>query len=169
MAAADPPPTAAWEFEAEIIVLHHPTTISCRYQAMVHCGAVRQTAAIVHMDLDQIRTGDKTRARLRFVRHPECVLLCGVRVRGRPRLTRRVVGPVVAAVFACADTSYPTRGSCSARAAPRPWAPSQPFTPWSPWRRGRLPAWAQAREAPAPSGAPPPARRTTSRPKPCYL
>lgn len=27
-------PTACWEFEAEILVLHHPTTISARYQAM---------------------------------------------------------------------------------------------------------------------------------------
>jgi GTPase len=27
-------PTACWEFEGEILVLHHPTTISSRYQAM---------------------------------------------------------------------------------------------------------------------------------------
>lgn len=27
-------PQASWEFEAEILVLHHPTTISPRYQAM---------------------------------------------------------------------------------------------------------------------------------------
>ena len=27
-------PTATWEFEAEILVLHHPTTISVNYQAM---------------------------------------------------------------------------------------------------------------------------------------
>lgn len=27
-------PQATWEFEAEILVLHHPTTISPRYQAM---------------------------------------------------------------------------------------------------------------------------------------
>ena len=27
-------PLACWEFEAEILVLHHPTTISPRYQAM---------------------------------------------------------------------------------------------------------------------------------------
>jgi GTPase len=41
---------------------------------MVHCGAVRQTAAIVHMEQDQIRTGDKTKCRFRFVRNPEFVL-----------------------------------------------------------------------------------------------
>lgn len=27
-------PSACWEFEGEILVLHHPTTISSRYQAM---------------------------------------------------------------------------------------------------------------------------------------
>ena len=27
-------PIATWEFEAEILVLHHPTTISINYQAM---------------------------------------------------------------------------------------------------------------------------------------
>jgi GTPase len=27
-------PAACWEFEGEILVLHHPTTISVRYQAM---------------------------------------------------------------------------------------------------------------------------------------
>ena len=27
-------PTACWEFDGEVLVLHHPTTISVRYQAM---------------------------------------------------------------------------------------------------------------------------------------
>lgn len=31
-------PQACWEFQGEILVLHHPTTISSRYQAMgKHC------------------------------------------------------------------------------------------------------------------------------------
>ena len=30
-------PQASWEFEAEILVLHHPTTIGPRYQAMGEC------------------------------------------------------------------------------------------------------------------------------------
>lgn len=33
-------PQASWEFEAEILVLHHPTTISPRYQAMGTCVSV---------------------------------------------------------------------------------------------------------------------------------
>ena len=33
-------PTACWEFEGEILVLHHPTTISPKYQAMGECECV---------------------------------------------------------------------------------------------------------------------------------
>jgi GTPase len=32
--AASLQPTACWEFDGEILVLHHPTTISPKYQAM---------------------------------------------------------------------------------------------------------------------------------------
>ncbi|XP_028934630.1 GTP-binding protein 1 isoform X1 [Ornithorhynchus anatinus] len=64
-------PQASWEFEAEILVLHHPTTISPRYQAMVHCGSIRQTATILSMDKDCLRTGDKAAVHFRFIKTPE--------------------------------------------------------------------------------------------------
>ncbi|CAG7730374.1 unnamed protein product [Allacma fusca] len=64
-------PTACWEFEGEILVLHHPTTISTRYQAMVHCGSIRQTASILSMSQDCLRTGDKATVHFRFIKHPE--------------------------------------------------------------------------------------------------
>lgn len=66
-------PKACWEFEGEILVLHHPTTISSRYQAMVHCGSIRQTASIVSMSKDCLRTGDKALIHFRFIKHPEYV------------------------------------------------------------------------------------------------
>lgn len=66
-------PEACWEFEAEVLVLHHPTTISTKYQAMVHCGSMRQTATIIHMDKDHLRTGDKAMVRFRFIKQPEFV------------------------------------------------------------------------------------------------
>ena len=34
MVSRDLDTLATWEFEAEVLVLHHPTTISPRYQAM---------------------------------------------------------------------------------------------------------------------------------------
>uniref|UniRef100_A0A3B1KDJ8 GTP-binding protein 1 n=1 Tax=Astyanax mexicanus TaxID=7994 RepID=A0A3B1KDJ8_ASTMX len=64
-------PQASWEFEAEILVLHHPTTISPRYQAMVHCGSIRQTASILSMNKECLRTGDKATVRFRFIKTPE--------------------------------------------------------------------------------------------------
>lgn len=64
-------PKACWEFEGEILVLHHPTTISVRYQAMVHVGSVRQTATIMNMTKEHLRTGDKSIVRFRFIKNPE--------------------------------------------------------------------------------------------------
>ncbi|XP_078346711.1 GTP-binding protein 1-like [Oculina patagonica] len=66
-------PQACWEFDAEVLVLHHPTTISTKYQAMVHCGSMRQTATIIHMDKEHLRTGDKAMVRFRFIKNPEFV------------------------------------------------------------------------------------------------
>lgn len=66
-------PQACWEFEGEILVLHHPTTISSRYQAMVHCGSIRQTASIISMSQDCLRTGDKALVHFRFIKHPEYI------------------------------------------------------------------------------------------------
>lgn len=64
-------PVATWEFEAEILILHHPTTISVNYQAMVHCGSIRQTATIIAMNLEHMRTGDKAICRFAFIKNPE--------------------------------------------------------------------------------------------------
>ena len=64
-------PLASFEFEAEILVLHHPTTISVNYQAMIHCGSIRQTATITDMSLQHLRTGDKAIVKFRFIKNPE--------------------------------------------------------------------------------------------------
>ena len=39
-------PKSCWEFEGDILVLHHPTTISCKYQAM---GEPRSTGGGARM------------------------------------------------------------------------------------------------------------------------
>ena len=38
---------------------------------MVHCGSIRQTASIIRMSADCLRTGDKARVKFKFVKHPE--------------------------------------------------------------------------------------------------
>ena len=55
----NPPPKCSKRFEAEVLVLYHSTTIKPKYQAMVHCGAVRQTASITSMEKQLLRTGDR--------------------------------------------------------------------------------------------------------------
>ncbi len=35
-------PHAQWEFDADIAILTHSTTIQPRYQAVIHCEIVRQ-------------------------------------------------------------------------------------------------------------------------------
>merc|ERR1719447_378110 len=59
-------PQCCYEFEGEILVLHHPPTISTKYQAMVHCGSIRQTASIIRMSSECLRTGDKAQVLFRF-------------------------------------------------------------------------------------------------------
>ncbi|KAI9302135.1 P-loop containing nucleoside triphosphate hydrolase protein [Cunninghamella echinulata] len=66
-----PMPKVSKRFEAEIKILYHSTTIKQRYQAMVHCGAVRQTASIVSLDQNVLRTGDKAIVQFEFVKQPE--------------------------------------------------------------------------------------------------
>lgn len=66
-------PMACWEFDGDILVLHHPTTISTKYQAMVHCGSTRQTASIISMNQAHLRTGDKASCRFRFIKNPEYI------------------------------------------------------------------------------------------------
>ncbi|KAF7731816.1 hypothetical protein EC973_008331 [Apophysomyces ossiformis] len=66
-----PMPKAHRTFEAEIRVLYHSTTIQKKYQAMVHCGAVRQAASITNMEETVLRTGDRATVQFQFTRFPE--------------------------------------------------------------------------------------------------
>ena len=38
------------DFDAEIVILHHPTTITKRYQPMIHCCGISQSAIIKKME-----------------------------------------------------------------------------------------------------------------------
>ena len=69
----DANPDSVWEFDAEAVILHHATTIKPNYQAVVHCGVIRQAAKVVAMDKDLLRTGDKGLIHFRFMYKPEFV------------------------------------------------------------------------------------------------
>jgi len=68
-------PIACREFEAEILVLYHQTTIQKHYEAVVHCGTAQQCARILSIDKDVIRTGDKAKVRFRFMSRPEFLVI----------------------------------------------------------------------------------------------
>lgn len=96
MVSNDLNPQACWEFEGEILVLHHPTTISQRYQAMVHCGSIRQTASIITMNKECLRTGDKALVRFKFIKHPEYIKI-GQRMvfrEGRTKAVGNILKPL---------------------------------------------------------------------------
>eukprot|EP00759_Apiculatamorpha_spiralis_P041439 PhF_6_TR40162/c0_g1_i1/m.59466 len=63
--------TAYWEFEAEVLILYHSTTISNNYEPVIHSSTVRQSARIQLTDREVLRTGDKARVRFRFLYRPE--------------------------------------------------------------------------------------------------
>lgn len=73
LADASLQPQATWEFDAEIAILTHSTTIQPRYQAVVHSGIIRQAATVVRMDRDLLRSGDRACVRFRFLLRPEYV------------------------------------------------------------------------------------------------
>jgi GTPase len=64
-------PKASMRFEADVTILHHPSTIQTSYQPIIHSGTVRQAAKIISMDKELVRTGDKARVVFEFMYHPE--------------------------------------------------------------------------------------------------
>ncbi|KAI9223318.1 hypothetical protein BC828DRAFT_403261 [Blastocladiella britannica] len=66
-------PVAVREFEAEVMVLLHQTTIATKYQAMLHAGNVRQTVALVDMNTPVLRSGERALVRFKFLSHPEYI------------------------------------------------------------------------------------------------
>ncbi|BHF71423.1 GTP-binding protein 1 [Sparganum proliferum] len=113
------------QFQATVLILHHPTTISVGYQAMVHAGPVRQTATILAiMDKERLRTGDKAEVRFQFIKHPE-YLRKGVRLVFREGKTK-AVGTVTETV-PYQSIPAPPVGARARRAPPdQPAASSQP-------------------------------------------
>lgn len=63
----------AWEFDAEVVILHHATTIKEKYQPIVHAGVVRQAASVISMTQELLRPGDQGLIHFRFAYHPELI------------------------------------------------------------------------------------------------
>ena len=60
------------KFVAQTNILHHHTTITDSYSAMIHCGPIRQTAKLTLADGKiALRTGDKAEVTFEFMQRPE--------------------------------------------------------------------------------------------------
>ncbi|KAI8475927.1 MAG: GTP binding protein [Monoraphidium minutum] len=112
-------PRASFEFDADIAILTHSTTIAPRYQAVIHCEIIRQAARVVAMDREHLRSGDRARIRWRFIQHPEW-LTPGTRFVFREGRTKGI-GVVVAVQGDAPDT-----WDAGLAAAPQPAAGAHP-------------------------------------------
>lgn len=70
------------EFLADVIILHHPTTIRENYQPVVHCGSISQSAKICNIknknkedDKKCLRTGDRSEIKFMFTNRPEFITI----------------------------------------------------------------------------------------------
>lgn len=88
----DSAPLGHWEFEAELLVINHPSKIRVNYEPVVHIGCIKQSARIVsihkiasssaegtgHIDddteSDEIGNGERAVCRFRFLYHAEFVI-----------------------------------------------------------------------------------------------
>jgi small GTP-binding protein len=60
-------------FNAKVKILHHPTTITKKYQPTIHCGPVSQCAKIIDMDKDFLRSRDEAVIKFEFKYKPEYI------------------------------------------------------------------------------------------------
>eukprot|EP00112_Aurelia_sp_Birch-Aquarium-sp1_P000843 Seg1080.7 transcript_id=Seg1080.7/GoldUCD/mRNA.D3Y31 product="GTP-binding protein 2" protein_id=Seg1080.7/GoldUCD/D3Y31 len=82
-------PYSCLEFEADVFLLFHTTSISKRFQATVHIGNVIQTAVVVDLNRDSLRTGQRAKVRFRFIKQPEYIKV-GARILFRERRTKGI-------------------------------------------------------------------------------
>lgn len=108
-------PVASWEFDADIAILTHSTTIQPRYQAVIHCEIIRQAARVVAMDTERLRSGDRACVRFRFLQRPEYITP-GTRFVFREGRTKGI-GVVVASEKPTTSSSATPNGSLAAAAA----------------------------------------------------
>lgn len=68
--AAIPEMRASREFEAEILVLNHPTKIAKGYEPVLHLETISETVVIQPLDAEFLAAGDRGRVRMRFKYRP---------------------------------------------------------------------------------------------------
>ena len=68
-------PKGCKEFEANVFILHHSTTITCGYQPVIHCGVLRQSAEMMEIKgRENLKTGERAVVRFKFLYSAEYLL-----------------------------------------------------------------------------------------------
>lgn len=60
-------------FNAKVKILHHPTTITKKYQPTIHCGPVSQCVKILEMNKQYLRSKDEAIVKFEFKYKPEYI------------------------------------------------------------------------------------------------
>jgi elongation factor 1-alpha len=60
-------------FTSKVKILHHPTTITKKYQPTIHCGPVSQCARIIDMNKEYLRSHDEAEITFEFMYRPEII------------------------------------------------------------------------------------------------
>ena len=94
-----------------VLILSHATTIKTKYQAMLHVGPISQTCAIIDIDKEFIRTGDRATVAFRFVQRPE-YLAVGDRILFREGRTKGL-GIVAAVGYDPSNPLSPNKGKAT--------------------------------------------------------
>ena len=61
------------KFRAKVKILHHSTMIKDGYCPLIHVGPIRQSAEIVVIDKDYLKSGDSALMEFNFMYHPELI------------------------------------------------------------------------------------------------
>jgi GTPase len=77
------------EFDAKIKILHNPSTITKKYQPTINCEGISQSAQIINMDKEYLRSYDEANVRFKFMYKPEFIE-CGSLFLFREGLTKGV-------------------------------------------------------------------------------
>lgn len=66
-------PKAVKSFDAEILVLHHPTKISDGYEPVYHCNTVASSVKFEHLDKSYLKSGETAKVKMTFRYKPQFV------------------------------------------------------------------------------------------------
>jgi GTPase len=66
-------PVPSWEFDAEVVILHHSAVVQVGSQFVVHCGVIRQACKIIEISKGPLRAGDKGIVKFRFIYNAEYI------------------------------------------------------------------------------------------------